>query len=379
MLAGPVTDGWDYQDNMLTKYHKKIGYDVTMITSQWIWSTEGQLIKYENSNYINADGVKVVRLPIKGKDSFSKKFKQYKNLNTYIEKESPDILFVHGCQFLDVGVICRYLKEHKNVKVYVDNHADFSNSATNFLSRNILHKMLWKYYAHKIAPFVSRFYGVLPARVDFLTDIYKLPKEKCELLVMGADNEKVEKAQLVGVREEIRKKNGISKEDFLIVTGGKIDVWKKQTILLMQALHNLNSNKVKLIVFGSVASELKQEVLALSDGIKVQYIGWIDSEKSYYYFAAADLVIFPGRHSVFWEQVAGMGIPMVCKYWEGTTHVDFGGNVKFLRKDSVSEIQNVIEEIIDNEEVYNEMLKVSQGEGKKAFLYQEIAERAIKL
>ena len=43
---------------------------------------------------------------------------------------------------------------------------------------------------------------------------------------------------------------------------------------------------------------------------------------------------------MFWEQVAGMGIPMVCKYWEGTTHVDCGGNVKFLYRDSVEEIKS---------------------------------------
>ena len=76
-LCGPVTDGWNYQDNMLTKYHKKLGHDVSMITSQWIWGKNNKLEKFEESNYINSDGVKVIRLPIKGKDNFNNKFKKY--------------------------------------------------------------------------------------------------------------------------------------------------------------------------------------------------------------------------------------------------------------------------------------------------------------
>ena len=43
-LAGPFTDGWNYQDNMISKYHKKMGFDVTVIASQWI-RNEGEIVK----------------------------------------------------------------------------------------------------------------------------------------------------------------------------------------------------------------------------------------------------------------------------------------------------------------------------------------------
>ena len=45
-LAGiGVTDGWTYQENLLTKYHKKLGHDVTIITSQWVRNELGGLKK----------------------------------------------------------------------------------------------------------------------------------------------------------------------------------------------------------------------------------------------------------------------------------------------------------------------------------------------
>lgn len=377
MLCGPVTDGWSYQDNLLTKYHRILGYEVTMITSQWVWGDNGTLVKFKETNYQNENDVKVIRLPIKKKDDFSRKFKCFEGLKKALELEKPDILFIHGVSFCDVSIVVDYIRNHKIKKVYVDNHSDFSNSGTNWLSKNILHKLIWKYYAQMLSPYVTKFYGVLPARVDWLVDMYKLPKEKCELLVMGADDEKVAEAYNPEYRRIIRKKYGISEDDFLIITGGKIDPAKIQTLQLMEAVAQIDNSKVKLIVFGSVTPDLQKQVKDRCVDNKIIYIGWIKSDDSYNYFAAADLVVFPGRHSVFWEQVAGIGIPMLCKYWNGTTHVDLGGNVEFLKEDSVSEIKEKIEKLIKNPEKLNQMKLIAEKKGMETFSYKKIAERAL--
>lgn len=376
-LGGPFTDNRNYQENLLTKYHKKLGYEVTVITSQWVWNRNGELEISQSHDYINNDGVRMIRIPMKGKEDFNKKFKRYKNVYKLISNSEPDIIFVHGCQFLDIKYVVKYVKLHPHVKVYVDNHADFSNSARNFLSKNILHKVIWRHCAHLIEPYTTKFYGVLPARVDFLRDVYKLPEEKLELLVMGADDEKVEEAKKESVKKEIRKKYNVKPDDFLIMTGGKIDNAKKQTLLLMEAVKKIKKENVKLIVFGSVINELKEEVTRLADGNKIQYTGWIQAEDSYKYFAAADLVVFPGRHSVFWEQVVGLGIPMVVKYWKGTTHIDLGGNCKFLYKDSVDEMYTLLISLINDKNEISKMRNITETKGTEYFSYEKIALKAI--
>lgn len=371
-------DNYSYQENMLPKFHKQLGYDVEVIASLVTFDKDGKgTFLPKGSSYINEHGIPVTRLDNKKPLRIFRKLKRFIGTYETLEKAAPDILFIHGCQFMDMDVVVKYLKKHSGVRVYVDNHADFSNSGTNFLSKNILHKMLWRHSAKIINPFTTKFYGVLPARVDWLLNMYKLPKEKCELLVMGADDNCIVEAYDGGWRERIRKQYGIAEDDFLIMTGGKIDGAKRQTLLLMEAVRNIANDKIRLIVFGSVTPELKENVNALSDGKKVQYIGWVKSEESYNYFAAADLVVFPGRHSVFWEQVAGMGIPMICKYWDGTTHVDCDGNVKFLQNDSVDEIMEILEKLIKDPETYAEMLNCARTEGKKKFSYMDIAARAI--
>lgn len=376
-LCGPVTDGWSYQDNLLPKYHKALGHEVTVLASEWVFDQEGKLALDQRKDYSNEHGVKTIRIKSKWKTNINSKIRIYAGIKQVVNNECPEIIFIHGCHLVQIKEIIQYAKINGNTRLYVDNHSDFSNSASNWLSRNILHKVLWRYFAQRIEPYTTKFYGVLPARVDFLADMYGLPKHKIELLVMGADDELVGSATQPQVRQSIRDKYNIQEDDFLIVTGGKIDAAKKQTLLLMEAIRRINRKDIKLIVFGSVTKDLKLAVEKSCWGTTVQYIGWIPSDKSYDHFAAADLVVFPGRHSVFWEQVVGLGIPMIVKYWDGTTHVDVGGNCDFLHEDSVDEIQDKILAIIDDPVRYKEMKRVAETKGMEVFSYRKIAEKSI--
>ncbi len=376
-VTGPYTDDWNYQENLLTKYQAKAGSHVSILASQWAWKEDGKIEKIVQTCYRNKAGVTVYRLPIKGDRDVFYRYKRFDGFLETIEFISPDIIFIHNLQFFDIDKIIEYAKLYI-VRIYADNHADFTNSARSVAAK-IFYKTVWRYYAKKLEPFVAKFYGVLPIRLDFLKDIYGLSTEKLELLVMGADDDKIFEAKEGRAREVIRSKYGIKPDEFLVMTGGKIDEWKTQTLLLMQAVGKIQNEKIKLIVFGSAIPELIQKVNELSDGKKVQYIGWIASDLSYNYWSAADLAVFPGRHSVFWEQVAGMGIPMICKYWEGTTHVDVGGNVIFLKQDSVEEIQSILQYLLTNPGEYQKMLDVACGKGKEKFSYKEISRKAIQM
>lgn len=378
-LACFFPDGYSYQENMLPKYHARMGLETAVIASLVSFDENGKNIYLPKAgSYLNEYGIPVTRLAYRGNLRLARLLRRYEGTYEALEKEAPDILFIHGLQFLDIGQVVRYLKAHPGVTVYVDNHADFSNSATNFLSRNVLHRFVWKYCAHRILPYTRKFYGVLPARVDFLRDVYGLPGEKTELLVMGADDEAVARAAAPGVREDVRVRHGIGPKDFLVMTGGKINAFKTQTLALMEAVRDIDDPRLRLIVFGSVTPELKERAEALADGRRVQYIGWVEAGDSYELFAAADLACFPGRHSVFWEQVCGQGIPLMVKWWQGTTHVDAGGNAVFLREDSVREIKEELRRLLHEEGAYEAMLQAARGAGMRRFSYEEIARRSIE-
>lgn len=377
-LASFYPDGYSYQENLLPKFHKELGLDVEVIASTQSFDKDGRICYLNKTgSYINEYGIKVTRLPYFFKGKICRKIRKYKGVFDSLQRAFPDIIFIHGIQFVDISEVIRYKKINPHVIIYADNHADFTNSATNWLSKEILHKIIWRHYAQLLVPYVNKFYGVLPVRVDFLKNVYHIPSGKCELLVMGADDNLVRKAKQSNMRKYIRKKYGISENQFLIVTGGKIDRWKTQTLLLMKAVHEINSDRIKLIVFGSVIRELRKKFNELVDNDKIHYVGWIPSNESYNYFEASDLGIFPGRHSVLWEQAVGQGLPLIVKDLPGTHHVDLGGNIIFLKNDSIDEIRHDIEYILNNKKAYQAMKNVAQARGMLYFSYKEIARRSI--
>lgn len=380
-VTGPYTDNLNYQENLITKYQVKAGNEVFLIAPQWEWGEDGKVRKtVGDTEYVNADGVSVYRLSIRGDKNVFFRYKIYEHFYDTLEKVLPDIIFVHNLQFFDVGEIVRYAKSHQ-VKIFVDNHADFSNSARSRLAV-MFYKIFWRHMAHIMEPYTTRFFGVLPARVDFLMDVYHVSEKKCELLVMGADDEAVEVASEPAVKKKIRDRYHVGEQDFLIVTGGKIDSFKTQTLLLMEAVKQIDEEgelkqKVKLLIFGSIDDTIREEFDALCDDKTIQYIGWAKGIQPYEFFGAADLVVFPGRHSVYWEQVVAQGIPMLCKYWDGTTHVDIGGNVHFLQEDSVELMKREIANLIQNPGAYEEMKRAAMCEKRRDFLYSQIAAKAL--
>lgn len=380
-LVMGYTEGLNYQENNIIKYQAKDGHEVSLITTDHCF-TEGVwgLCKTE-SDYVNPEGVHIIRLPFAFPIpyKFNRQIGIFKGFTEKLEEIRPDVIFVHNLQFQDLRRVAAYKKKHPEVRVYADSHSDFSNSARNWLSRNTIYRFWWKPCAKAAEQYVDLFFGVTPGRVEFVQDIFGISRHKTDLLVMGADDESVERAGRPEVRARVRDRFGIGQEDFLVVTGGKIDAFKTQTLLLMEAVKEIGRENLKLLVFGSVEEELKDRLLSLCDGKKIQYIGWAKGEEPYEYFASADLAVFPGRHSVYWEQVVVQGIPMLCKYWEGTTHVDIGGNVEFLKEDSAGLIREKLLELLEDPEKYRQMKENALSGRRFDFSYQKIARRAAGL
>ncbi len=374
MLGAFYIDNYSYQENLLPKYHKKAGHEVEIVASLYTFDENGKGAWLPKATkYMNEHDIPVTRLAFT-KSKFSSRIRRYVGLMDELERFNPEVLFIHGVQFCDIDVIVKYLKTHKDVKVYADNHADFSNSARNWISKNLQHRVMWRRCAQAINPYVIKFYGVLPARVDFLINEYKLPAEKVELLVMGADDEKVKSALNPEIKQQLRKEYGILDDQHVIMTGGKIDSNKPQTILLMKAINELRIPKLKLIVFGTVSKELKDKFEEqLSE--RVIYVGWKKSDDIYNEYAVADIIAFPGLHSVLWEQAVAMGKPCIFRKLEGFTHIDLDGNCMYFEDDTIEGYGKVIKATLDNLE---QLKSVAEKKGLDFFSYKKIAEKALE-
>lgn len=373
MLGCFYIDNYSYQENYLPKHHKLQGHDVEIVASLFTFDENGKgkwLPKTDT--YINEHGIPVTRLEFKP-GRIARKLRRYVGLQNELERVQPDVIFIHGVQFSDIHIVARYCKLHPHVTVFADNHADFSNSATGWVSKHVLHHIIWRRCAQIINPYVKKFYGVLPARVDFLVNEYKLPKDKVELLVMGADDESVTNASDPAVRHTIRETYGLADDDIVIMAGGKIDHNKKQILTLMKAMNETADPGATLLVFGSVIPELQTAFDAqLSE--TVRYIGWKKGDEIYGALAAADIVAFPGLHSVLWEQAVAMGKPCIFRKLDGFRHIDLDGNCLFFTEDTTAAYRKVIQQAI--EQLPN-LKAVAEGENAHKFFYSTIAAQSI--
>lgn len=382
-LGNYYADGFGYQENLITKYQKRAGFKVVILASQRNYSKETASMFMDNAKeYTNEDGIKVIRIPYQfsGKvmGGISKILKCYDGTYEQIEKEKPDIIFLHNAQFRDVSHVIAYKRRNPNVQIYADNHADFINSARTFWSKNILHKIVWRYYVRKLEPYCEKFWGVTPNRCDFLSEVYGVANEKIELLPMGADSEKINLEKSDIIRQRIRKELQIGYDDFVLVTGGRIDK-RKNIHKLLRAVSELNEPKIKLILIGVPNKEMTETINTLLDPKYARAIGWVNPDSIYDYFLASDLGVFPGTHSVLWEQAVGTGLPCIFHEWPGMTHVDIGGNCVFIKNGDVSTIKEAITFIFNDCAAYERMRAVSMDKGIQYFSYENISRKAIGL
>lgn len=193
---------------------------------------------------------------------------------------------------------------------------------------------------------------------------------------MGGDDEKIRFSQQKEISARIRKENNISDNDLLIVTGGKIDS-EKRIDVLMQAVAEIDCDSIKLLVFGKANEKSKEQIESLAKDKHIRYIGWITSDDVYNYFLAADLAVFPGTHSVLWEQACACGVPCIFRDWEGMRHVDVGGNAILLHQCDKEELKNVLVDLHLNKEKLQKMKSVAVNEAIPAFSYRRIAQMSV--
>jgi 1,2-diacylglycerol 3-alpha-glucosyltransferase len=377
-LAAFYIEGYGYQENILPKHHKVLGHNVKIIASTETYIDNRTLGYIKPNSYINQYGIPVTRIPYANwlPRKLVSKLRIYPNLEMEIQEFQPNVIFLHDCQFISIRKVVAYAKRH-NCRVYVDSHTDYINSAKTFLSKNILHKIIYKWCAKIIEPHVSIFFGTLPIRNNFLHDVYGINKSKIELLEFGFDDNEISLEEFSDVRERKRKELNIGQEDLLILAGGKFD-GRKNYLNLIRAFKSIKKENIRLVLFGKPTKELECVFLEEIQSSRIQYLGWLNHRDITEVIISSDLMVFPGTHSVLWEQAVGAGIPCIFKEWEGIQHVNLGGNCIFLENGSEEEIIMALKSITGSNTKLNEMKKNAVSEKRLKFLYSEIAKKSIR-
>ena len=336
----------------------------------------GKVLRDKCKEKYLADGTKVVRLRPALPLFLNSHLHCFWGMKAAIDQEHPDLIFAHGLESPNYLYISEYKRKHPYVKVVFDNHTDYENSLHSQITRFWARNVVGKFFVKRLLWTSDKFYGTSPLRQSFLTEVYGIPVEKTDFLPFGADDEKMYSDNRDEIRERIRNEYGIQKEDFLIVTGGKIDR-KKNIHELVKAVNDIENPRIKILVFGSIANEMRPVFEKLKSEHFI-YAGWSPSGEVYKFFYAADLVAFPGLHSVMWEQAVASRVPTAFSDIDGFRHVDIGGNCIFFKEKTAIYYKTVLQELLEDTTYYAALKANAMSNKSSLFLYSCIAEKVIR-
>jgi glycosyltransferase involved in cell wall biosynthesis len=369
----PYEEGWSYQENLLPKYQAKLGHQVILAVS-----TERHLEPKQGGSfedYRSPDGFRVVRQPITLYPlPFLRRVLQYLKVYDLLCEEKPDVIFHHGMISPTIRQVVRYKKQvNPDCVIIQDNHMDYNIGFTTDHLKGRLLQLIYRRLYRPTDRYIDKVYGVTPWRQQYAQKVFGVPAEKTDVLIMGADDDRLDFEHRDSFRTQIRQKYGIGDGEFLIVTGGKIDK-KKKIHHLMDAVKDLDN--VKLLICGTPTPDFTDEFIRHLNSNVID-AGWIPSEQFYGFFFACDLAFFPGQHSVLWEQACASKVPCVFGKWEGMDHVDNGGNARFLDCDDPERVRELILQLRFTAE-YEEMLAAARSDKTDIYLYSRIAEKSLE-
>lgn len=371
-LSAFYIDNYSYQENILPRVNKQMGHEVKIIASTETYLDNCNLGYVKPSRYYTEDGIEIVRLPYRKVFplKFMRKIRSYKGVTKEIEKFSPDVILLHGVPAYELLTFARYKMENPDIRIYVDSHEDFHNSARNFLSREILHRRFYKPIVQKALPYIDKILCVSLEVFDFLEQLYEIPRSIMEFYPLGGIViDGIERQQR---REKIRLDLGLNEDDVLFVHSGKMNR-KKRTEDLLRAFSAVRSKKLRLILIGNLDEEIEKNVKALiSQDDRVSFIGWKTGYELIDYLCACDMYLQPGTQSATLQNAICCGCPiMVYPYQSHNAYLK--GNGFFVR--SNDDMVEVFQKVNAKPQVLEDMSMASFKVAYELLDYKKLAER----
>lgn len=379
-LLGPYTDNWGYQENILPAVQARQGHKVTVITNVFSHTDNGQIVGVPERDYY-IEGVHIIRKRLKkytGNKILDENVFMHYPLYSLLTELSPDCILLHG---LGGGIsnfeIKKYLDKNTDCILVGDVHQDFYNSpqCKKDLAHIVFYSLLG-YFKQILFPYYRAVFGLTPNCIEYAEKELKVPSELIKLAPLGFDPQKIDYANRTNIRKKFREKNGINSDDIVVIHGGKIIPRRKTEITIAAVKKARETNKkIKLVVFGGIADELKPEILGLikENNDWIIYLGHLKQAQYIEAFLASDIGLFPGGQSAIWQEAIGSGLPLVLDRNQNVSYLDRGGNIAFAENCSVEEVAKTLSGIIDSED-YIKMRKIAETEGRDFLSYERISD-----
>jgi len=371
-------NGWGFQENLLPRYHKIMGHDVSVITSTHTrYPLQDARTRVPPGEYSDR-GVRIIRLP--AWLNFCKRFVWMRGLYATLIAEGPDYIMSHeGITSIQSITAARYKKKVKPcLFLSIDNHADWANSGRNWLWLQLYYRLFWRLMIRRISPLVDRFYGITQDAVRFSSKVVGIPEDKLSLLPLGAELPCYIKKERKEIKMTIRKELGVAHTDILIVHAGKI-IPRRRTEVLLKAIGCLCNPQLVVAIAGPVepAYHLKLRRM-ISRNSRVHFLGWQPYNKLIQLFIASDIAVFPGARSTLWQSAIATGLPVILRDSDESGFLTSKANGHILYSEDHRELEQYIRLLVAYPAVLKDQRNGANQMAKEFLSYNIIARRTLE-
>lgn len=367
-LGSNFTVGLTYQENYLIEENLSDGHEILVVTNDLYFnngkicksSTINKIIKIEENCYM-------IRLPFQKFGLLTNKIRKVKGLYKIISEFSPNIILFHGICSYELITCKNYIKTHPNVRFIIDTHADQYNSATNILSKILIHKLMYRWFYKNVENYVEKVLFIDENSENFMINNYHVDTKKCVYFPLGGKlkNDK----EYFNLRETYRNKLNL-RDEIMIFHTGKFDHLKK-TIDLIDTFIEVNRSDLLLVIAGIFNEEIEKDALKKINSTKnIIYLNWICKDDLDGYLCACDVYAQPGSQSATFELALCNRCPAIVFPYDNYTR--FYEKSIFMTKNN-TDLTKILANLKLNE-LY-EMSLISYTKAKENLDYSNIVKK----
>lgn len=369
-LLSHFTEGMTYQDNILSDMHCQDGNDVMYVSDNYVYQN-GRLIEKVEEDITLSNSLRLIRVKYdRVLNTFiTNKIQKVKSLKKIICNFEPDRILYHGVCGRELVTVADYKKRNPQIKLYVDCHADFHNTAKNIVSK-LAYKYIHGFFFKQALPYIDKVLYVTKESKEYLINMYKLDESIMEWFPLGGIvlDDKTYQRKRKRRRTELELKDS----DILFLHSGKMDK-KKKTLEILKAFAKVEDNRFKLIIIGEFLDSMWEEVkpyLCLDE--RILFLGWKTGDELIEYLCAADVYLQPGSQSATMQNAICCRCSVVLFPYSG--YLDFVKGNGFFARDRYDMVR-ILTKIHKEPTIIELMKEKSEQIARDILDYRKIAAR----
>ena len=343
-----------YKENYIIKAAQSRGDEVFVFANPYTYIA-GRTALAQDDEVTEGYILKRFKYKSYGFSAITTRIRRIDGLEQEIIKVNPDLIFVNCAQVYNIQNLKVVKDTLPNVKIVLDFSTKYLNSARTWITRNILHRFIYRRWLEKALPYVDKVFYISQESKEFVQEMYRIPNGILEHNNLPGETIPIDKKE--EYKSEVFERLGLDNKNYLFLYTGKIYPEKKVEQLVRAFIRTKNLN-FRLVIIGVYNDDLSKSIIEplIESDSRIIFLNFVSGDELTKYVCAADCYFQPGSISQTCQTAVCCGTPLCFN--DIPTHREiYNGNGFFV--DSEEDIFQVFSKIDNDAQILCDMSKKS--------------------